>query len=115
MSTNPVDSKLILVAAGEPTLFDSLARLVPDELQAEYYRVLAHTRSLSPDDEMLRILEAMGVLALITRHTPKDMPTSANVCRKCLICIGSLRVKRNRKCSAMFANWRRGFLLSPAR
>jgi vacuolar-type H+-ATPase subunit E/Vma4 len=58
---------------GEPTTFDSLARLVPDELQAAYYRVLAHTRGLSPDDEMLRILEAMGILALLTRHTPKDM------------------------------------------
>ena len=58
---------------GEPTTFDSLARLVPDELQTAYYRVLAHTRGLSPDDEMLRILEAMGILALLTRHTPKDI------------------------------------------
>lgn len=56
--------------ASEPTLFDSLARLVPADLQAAYYRVLAHTRELSPDDEMLRILEAMGVLALLTRETP---------------------------------------------
>jgi len=55
------------------TLFDSLARLVPEELRAAYYRVLAHTRTLSPDDEMLRILEAMGVLALLTRHTPKEI------------------------------------------
>jgi predicted secreted protein len=59
--------------AGAPTMFDSLARLVPDELQAAYYRVLAHTRKLSPDDEMLRILEAMGILALLTRRTPKDI------------------------------------------
>ena len=59
--------------AGESSMFDSLARLVPDELQAAYYRVLAHTRTLSPDDEMLRILEAMGILALLTRHTPKDI------------------------------------------
>ena len=58
---------------GEPTTFDSLARLVPDELQTAYYRVLAYTRGLSPDDEMLRILEAMGILALLTRHTPKDI------------------------------------------
>jgi len=57
----------------EPTTFDSLARLVPDELQAAYYRVLAHTRRLSPDDEMLRILEAMGILTLLTRYTPKDI------------------------------------------
>lgn len=54
-------------------LFDSLARLVPDDLQSAYYRVLAHTRTLSPDDEMLRILEAMGTLALLTRYTPKDI------------------------------------------
>jgi hypothetical protein len=73
MSTAPVTSKLAIVTAGEPTLFDSLARLVPEELQAAYYRVLAHTRTLSPDDEMLRILEAMGILALLTRHTPKDI------------------------------------------
>ena len=46
---------------------------MPDELQTAYYRVLAHTRTLSPDDEMLRILEAMGILALLTRHTPKDI------------------------------------------
>ena len=57
----------------EPTMFDSLARLVPDKLQTAYYLVLAHTRTLSPDDEMLRILEAMGILALLTRHTPKDI------------------------------------------
>lgn len=38
--------------AGESTLFDSLARLVPEELQTAYYRVLAHTRTLSPDDEI---------------------------------------------------------------
>jgi hypothetical protein len=58
---------------GEPTLFDSLSRLVPAELQTNYYRVLAHTHTLSPDDEMLRVLEAMGMLALLTRHTPKDI------------------------------------------
>src|SRR5271166_3765736 len=73
MNAAPVTSKLAVVTAGEPTLFDSLARLVPKELQAAYYRVLAHTRTLSPDDEMLRILEAMGILALLTRHTPKDI------------------------------------------
>jgi hypothetical protein len=73
MSGTPMTSKISIVAAGEPTLFDSLARLVPMDLQTAYYRVLAHTRTLSPDDEMLRILEAMGTLALLTRHTPKDI------------------------------------------
>jgi hypothetical protein len=73
MSGTPTTSKMSIVAAGEPSLFDSLARLVPKDLQTAYYRVLAHTRTLSPDDEMLRILEAMGTLALLTRHTPKDI------------------------------------------
>ena len=52
------------------TLFDELAGLGPEERQAQYYRVIAHTRTLSPNDEMLRILETMGVLALLTRETP---------------------------------------------
>lgn len=73
MSAVPTLQSLEVAPAGEPTMFDSLARLVPDELQTAYYRVLAHTRTLSPDDEMLRILEAMGILALLTRHTPKDI------------------------------------------
>ena len=73
MSTVPTLHELDEAQAGESTLFDSLARLVPEELQTAYYRVLAHTRTLSPDDEMLRILEAMGILALLTRHTPKDI------------------------------------------
>jgi hypothetical protein len=72
MSTANIGPSL-LADPGEPTLFDSLARLVPKDLQSAYYRVLAHTRTLSPDDEMLRILEAMGILALLTRHTPKDI------------------------------------------
>jgi hypothetical protein len=73
MSTSPALQQLDEAEAGEASLFDSLARLVPPELQTAYYRVLAHTRTLSPDDEMLRILEAMGILALVTRHTPKDI------------------------------------------
>jgi hypothetical protein len=73
MSSVPTLHELDEAQARESTLFDSLARLVPEELQTAYYRVLAHTRTLSPDDEMLRILEAMGILALLTRHTPKDI------------------------------------------
>jgi hypothetical protein len=73
MNAAPIPSDLETVPVGEPTMFDSLARLAADDLQTAYCRVLAHTRTLSPDDEMLRILEAMGMLALLTRHTPKDI------------------------------------------
>jgi hypothetical protein len=67
------DQEIVATAetqAETSTLFDELAGLVPEERQTEYYRVIAHTRTLSPNDEMLRILEAMGVLALLTRETP---------------------------------------------
>jgi hypothetical protein len=63
------DQELLNLAGIESegqTLFDELAGLVPAERQAEYYRVIAHTRTLSPNDEMLRVLEAMGILALLT-------------------------------------------------
>jgi len=66
------------------TLFDELAALVPEERQAEYYRVIAHTRTLSPNDEMLRILEAMGVLALLTRETPAAIAAERKLLRKIL-------------------------------
>ena len=66
------------------TLFDELAGLVPEERQAEYYRVIAHTRTLSPNDEMLRILEAMGVLALLTRETPAAIAAERKLLRTIL-------------------------------
>jgi hypothetical protein len=70
---------------GEPqTLFDELAGLVPEERQAEYYRVIAHTRTLSPNDEMLRLLEAMGVLALLTRETPTEIASERKLLQRIL-------------------------------
>jgi hypothetical protein len=66
------------------TLFDELAGLVPPERRGEYYRVIAHTRTLSPDDEMLRILEAMGILALLTREMPAEIAAERESLRKIL-------------------------------
>jgi len=66
------------------TLFNELAGLVPEERLTEYYRVIAHTRTLSPNDEMLRILEAMGVLALLTRETPAAIATERKLLRSVL-------------------------------
>jgi hypothetical protein len=81
------DQELLNVADAESeskTLFDELAGLVPAERQSEYYRVIAHTRTLSPNDEMLRILEAMGILALITRETPAEIAAERKSLRKIL-------------------------------
>jgi hypothetical protein len=81
------DQELLNLAGAESeskTLFDELAGLVPAERQAEYYRVIAHTRTLSPNDEMLRLLEAMGILALITRETPAEIAAERKALRKIL-------------------------------
>jgi hypothetical protein len=86
MSTSPALPQMDEAGTGEATLFDSLARLVPPELQTDYYRVLAHTRTLGPDDEMLRILEAMGILALVTRQTPKDIADERERIQEMLDC-----------------------------
>ena len=67
-----------------PSLFDELAGLVPEERLTEYYRVIAHTRTLSPSDEMLRILEAMGILALLTRETPAAIAAERKLLRSVL-------------------------------
>jgi len=58
---------------GEQSLFDELADLVPSKRRAEYFRVLAHMQTLGPNDEMLRILQAMGILTLLTRQTPAEI------------------------------------------
>jgi len=76
------DQEIVATAetqAETSTLFDELADLVPRERLTEYYRVIAHTRTLSPNDEMLRILEAMGVLALLTRETPAAIAAERNL------------------------------------
>src|SRR5215469_10980146 len=81
------DQEILAIAetqAETSTLFDELAGLVPAERLTEYYRVIAHTRTLSPNDEMLRILEAMGVLALLTRETPAAIATERKLLRSVL-------------------------------
>src|SRR6266478_503689 len=81
------DQELLNLAGAESenqTLFDELAGLVPAERQAEYYRVIAHTRTLSPNDEVLRVLEAMGILALLTRETPAEIAAERKSFRKIL-------------------------------
>jgi len=81
------DQELLNLAGPESenqTLFDELAGLVPAERLAEYYRVIAHTRTLSPNDEVLRVLEAMGILALLTRETPAAIAVERKSLQKIL-------------------------------
>lgn len=52
-------------------LFDSIAKLLPKEQRESYFQHIVYLRQLAPNDEILRVCEAMGFLALITRETPE--------------------------------------------
>jgi len=54
-------------------MFDDIAKYVPEEHLPEFWRVMAHLRELKPDDEILRIFQAMGVLTFILRDLPSAL------------------------------------------
>ncbi len=84
MSADQEVMNLVGAESESQTLFDELAGLVSPERQTEYYRVIAHTRTLSPNDEVLRVLEAMGILALLTRETPAAIAAERKSLQKIL-------------------------------
>src|SRR3990170_4404100 len=54
----------------QPDLIDRIANALPEEVRADYYREMAHCRSLPESDEMLRILRAMQFLTVLIEQTP---------------------------------------------
>ena len=54
----------------EPDLVDRIAKALPEELRADYYRELSHCRTLPEGDEMLRILRAMQFLTVLIDQAP---------------------------------------------
>ncbi|MGD1072721.1 MAG: hypothetical protein ABSB15_21580 [Bryobacteraceae bacterium] len=58
------------IRGAEPDLIDRIARALPEEVRAEYYRELRHCRSLPESDEMLRLLRAMQFLVLLIEQAP---------------------------------------------
>ena len=52
-------------------IVDRIARALPAEIRADYYRELTHCRSLPENDEMLRILRAMQFLTLLMQQVPE--------------------------------------------
>jgi hypothetical protein len=52
-------------------LVDAIARLLKPEQRAYFYERMRHFRQLRPDDELLRVVEAMGWLALVIGEAPR--------------------------------------------
>src|SRR3954451_8832943 len=75
MSAQPDLVKNGQLAAREPDLIDRIARTLPEELRADYYREMAHCRTLPENDEMLRILRAMQFLTVLIEQTPGRVAT----------------------------------------
>jgi len=57
--------------ASNQGLIDRIAKALPAEVRADYYRELNHCRSLPEHDEMLRILRAMQFLTLLMNQVPQ--------------------------------------------
>ena len=56
-------------------LFDSIATLLEPDQREYFYQRMLYFRQLRPDDELLRIVEAIGFLALIIRTAPGAVAT----------------------------------------
>jgi hypothetical protein len=54
-------------------IFDEIAKYVPEAHRQEYWRMVAHFRHLKPDDEILNIIFAMGILTFLLRELPADL------------------------------------------
>ena len=56
-----------------PDMFDKIAKYVPEEHLPEFWRVVSRLRQLRPDDEILILLQAMGVMTFILRDLPSAL------------------------------------------
>ncbi len=53
--------------------FDRLSVWVPEDLKADYWRSLAHLKSIPPEDEIFNLMEVLGVVATVTRQVPGEL------------------------------------------
>ena len=86
----------------KPDMFDDIANYVPEEHLPEFWRVVAHLRQLKPDDEILRIFQAMGVMTFILRDLPsaliaerKEWKSQLDAFRADIVEIGRGRINRD--------------------
>jgi hypothetical protein len=56
-------------------LFEAIAQRLDPSQREYFYQRMLYFRQLRPDDELLRIVEAMGFLALVIRDAPQAVAT----------------------------------------
>src|SRR5438132_3480215 len=57
-------------ASAPEDLFDAIATLLEPEQREYFYQRMLYFRHLRPEDELLRLVEAIGLLALLIREAP---------------------------------------------
>jgi hypothetical protein len=57
----------------KPDIFDDIVKYVPEVHRQAYWRMVAHFRQLKPDDEILNIIFAMGILTFLLRDLPSAL------------------------------------------
>jgi hypothetical protein len=64
---------MMSVQPAPENLFDAIGKLLKPERREYFYQRMLYFRHLRPEDEMLRIAEAMGFLALVIGEAPQEM------------------------------------------
>src|ERR1700736_1824621 len=57
-------------ASAPENLFDAIATLLEPGQREYFYQRMLYFRQLRPEDEILRLVEAIGLLALLIREAP---------------------------------------------
>src|SRR5271167_4948781 len=57
-------------ASAPDDLFDAIAKLLDPGQREYFYQRMLYFRQLRPEDEILRLVEAIGLLALLIREAP---------------------------------------------
>src|ERR1700694_1835384 len=57
-------------ASAPEDLFDAIAKLLDPGQREYFYQRMLYFRQLRPEDELLRLVEAIGLLALLIREAP---------------------------------------------
>src|SRR6202790_2471165 len=58
-------------ASAPDDLFDAIAKLLEPGQREYFYQRMLYFRQLRPEDELLRLVEAIGLLALLIREAPQ--------------------------------------------